>query len=456
MMAAGAAEREAGAVADESAGATRWYVCPARDQLFLLPVSMRDWLDEGHLAWFVVDVVDELDTAALHRRAGGCPGRRPYEPEMMCTLLLYAYCCGIRSSRRIEAACRTDAAFRVICGGLVPDHATIARFRCEHERALMGLFGQVLAMCRRAGLVKVGVVAVDSTKLGASASSLQNRSYEQIVEEILAEAAAVDAREDELYGEARGDELPEELADPRSRRARLKAIKRELDAEREAEQRARQELLERREEHRRRTGRNPMGRPPKQEPSDPPAGRVNVTDPDSRPVRTPRGFIQGYNAHAAVAEGQIIVAAEVTAGSGDQGHLEPVVNQAREQLDHVGAGAPEVVLADAGYWASGQVKALQQEGITILVPPDKNVKSPGRRSRGPGSEQMRERLRTEAGARLYAQRIKIEPVFGQTKHNRRIDRFHRRGLPAVRAEWNLITTTHNLLKLWVAAKPAIA
>src|SRR5918999_2588431 len=152
MMIAEAAEREAGAVADGPAGATRWYVCPARDQLFLMPVSMRDWLEEGHLAWFVLDVVDELDTGALHRRPGGCPGRPPYEPEMMCALLLYAYCCGIRASRRIEAACRTDAAFREICGGLVPDHATIARFVVDQEQALEELFVEGVRLCAAAGL----------------------------------------------------------------------------------------------------------------------------------------------------------------------------------------------------------------------------------------------------------------------------------------------------------------
>jgi Transposase DDE domain/Transposase domain (DUF772) len=373
-------------------------------------------------------------------------------------LMLYAYSCGVRSARVIERRCVEDVAFRVICANLAPDHATIARFRADHERALAGLFGQVLALCRRAGLVRVGVLAVDSTKIAANASGLANRTYEQIAMEILAEAAAVDAAEDELYGEARGDELPEELADPRTRRARLKAAKEELEAEWEAERQAREQMHARREEHQRRTGRRPKGRPPQQrDMSGPPPGRVNLTDPDSRSVKTPRGFIQGYNAHAAVGDGQIIVAAEITTTGMDQGQLAPIVDQARQQLEVIGAPAPEVIVADAGYWVSGQIQQLAGEGLTVLVPPDKDIENPTRPNRGVGSEQMRQRLRSEDGARLYKRRMTmIEPVFGDTKHNRRIDRFQRRGLAAARSEWRLITATHNLLKLWRAATPALA
>jgi transposase len=184
MMTTTAAEVIVGEVGDRSAGATRGYVCPVRDQLFLMPVSMREWLEEGHLAFFVLDVVAELDTRVLHRRPGGCPGRPPYEPEMMCALLLYAYCCGVRFSRRIEAACRTDAAFRVICGGLVPDHATIARFVVDHERALEGLFVEGLRLCAAAGLADLSVVALDGTKVAADASLARNRDAGWIRREV--------------------------------------------------------------------------------------------------------------------------------------------------------------------------------------------------------------------------------------------------------------------------------
>jgi transposase len=185
MMTVRAAELDAGDGRVGSAGATRGYVCPARDQLFLMPVSMRDWLEEGHLAFFVLEVVGELDTRCLHRRPGGCPGRPPYEPEMMVGLLLYSYCCGIRSSRRIEAHCRTDAAFRVICGGLVPDHATIARFVVEHEQALEGLFVEGVRLCAAAGLAELSVVALDGTKIAADASRARNRDADWIRRQII-------------------------------------------------------------------------------------------------------------------------------------------------------------------------------------------------------------------------------------------------------------------------------
>lgn len=438
------------------------FIAADREQALLLPPDLRDWLPAGHLARFVIDAVEELDLAAFYaayRRDGW--GRPAYDPALMVALLLYAYAKGVRSAREIERRCVEDVAFRVIAANLAPDHATIARFRAGHERALGELFGQVLGLCVRAGLVRVGVLALDSTKLHANASGLANRSYEQIAREVLEEAAAVDAAEDELYGERRGDELPPELADPTTRRARLRELKRELEAEWEAERAAYREMLERRAEHEARTGRRPPGRPPvARDLSGPPPGRVNVTDPDSRPVRTARGFIQGYNAHVVAAERQIIVASEVTTDSGDQGHLEPMIGAAGVEL--AGAGSdqtPEVVLADAGYWVGEQIRGLMADGLTVLVPPDAHSRgAPNPRRRGGLYEHMRQRLASEQGAALYKKRMTmIEPIFGQTKTNRRADRFQRRGLAAVRSEWRLITATHNLLKLWRASTaPAAA
>jgi transposase len=431
-----------------------------RGQALLLPPDLRDWLEPGHFALFVIDAVAELDLTAFFERYGpGSRGRPAYPPEVMVGLMLYAYSQGVRSSRVIERRCVEDVAFRVICANLLPDHATIARFRVEHELALEGLFGQVLAMCRRAGLVKVGVVAIDSTKIAADASSLQNLGYEQIARELLADAARIDAHEDELYGELRGDELPEELVDPKSRRERLAAAKRELEAEWEAQRREQERIHERhRADQQRPVGQRVGGRPPhKRDMSGPPPGRKNLTDPDSRSVRTARGFIQGYNAQLAVGEGQVVLAAEIMRGGTDQGLLEPMVQQTRAQLAAIGAGEPAVVLADAGYWKAAQIKALEDQGLTVLVPPDKGARNPNPRLTGGVYDQMREKLQTDDGASRYAQRMQlVEPVFGQAKHNRRIDRFHRRGLTAVRSEWRVINTTHNLLKLWRATRPAIA
>lgn len=230
MMTGEEAVREVGG---PSAGATRVYVCPQRDQLFLMPVCMRDWLEEGHLVWFVLDVVAQLDTSALHRRPGGSTGRPPYEPEMMCALLLYSYCCGVRFSRRIEAACRTDAAFRVICGGLVPDHATIARFVADQERALEGLFVEGLRLCAAAGLVDLSVVALDGTKVAADASLALNRDAEWIRREV-GKLMAVTGEEQPAAAGVEGlcgIEPAGGISSPRGRAARLKAALEAIEAE---------------------------------------------------------------------------------------------------------------------------------------------------------------------------------------------------------------------------------
>jgi transposase len=266
MMTGEAAEVEAGGVGEGSVGVTRSYVCPARDQLFLMPVSMRDWLDEGHLAWFVLDVVGRLDTGALHCRSGGCAGRPPYEPEMVCALLLYAYCCGIRSSRRIEASCRTDAAFRVICGGLVPDHATIARFVVDHERALEGLFVEGLRLCAAAGLADLSVVALDGTKMAADAALARNRDGEWIRREVARLMALTS--EDEQPPEAGVDRLAglEPVAEISSRSGRLARLQAALEVIEAEDRLAAQEAARRAQvaaaeaEH----GRQLKGRKPKE------------------------------------------------------------------------------------------------------------------------------------------------------------------------------------------------
>jgi hypothetical protein len=346
----------------------------------------------------------------------------------------------------------------VVAANLVPDHATIARFVARHELALGELFGQVLALCQRAGLVRAGVLALDSTKIAANASGQATRSYEQIARELIAEGIATDRAEDELYGDARGDELPPELADPKTRRERLRAAKAELEAEWQAEREAAAAKRARREEHLARTGRQVGGRKPKPVP-DSPQGRLNLTDSDSRPQKTPRGFIQGYNAQVVATAEQIIVASELSGPSADGGQLAPMISAAREQLARVTADTPQVVLADAGYWSTRQIEQLQAEGLRVLVPPDGHVGRAGTRSRVGGLyDQMRERLQTDDGRRLYRRRqTAIEPIFGDTKHNRRADRFRRRGLPACRSELQILALTHNLLKLYRATSaPATA
>src|SRR5215210_8395804 len=257
-----------------------------REQDFLMPPSVREWLPEGHLAWYVLDVVERLDLDAFYceYRADGS-GRPAHDPAMMVALLLYAYAVGERSSRRIERRCVEDVPFRVIAANRAPDHSTIARFRKRHAERLAALFVQVLALCAKAGMVSVGTVAVDGTKIAANAGLSANRGYEKIreqVERILAEADEIDAAEDERFGTARGDELPAELADPVTRRERLERAKRELEAEKAARVAEHEAMLARRAEHRQRTGKNPPGRPPGEGPgAQPPAdAKRNITDPD--------------------------------------------------------------------------------------------------------------------------------------------------------------------------------
>jgi transposase len=456
------------------------FIACDREQVFLMPPDVREWLPESHLAWFVIDAVAEMDLAAFYTsyRADG-HGRPAYEPAMMVALLLYAYARGMRSSRAIERACEEDVAYRVIAAQQRPDHATIARFVERHEDALAGLFASVLGLCAQAGLARVGVVAVDGTKVLANASRDANLDYEQIAREILADARAIDAAEDEAYGEARGDELPPELTSsqgrrkwlreaqreldrrreqearpvPRSRPARLKEAKRRLDEQLFTELRANEAYEAYRARGVMKNGRRlgPNTTPKPYQPSEIPEGRINLTDPDSRVVKGLRGFIQGYNAQAVTTEDQVVIAAEVMVASPDFGHLEPMLHATRQELETAGViEQPEVVLADAGYWHHQQMDRITERGIELLIPPDSSRRKGARPGwQGGAYAAMRERLATDRGAELYGKRQPmIEPVFGQTKFNRRIDRFHRRGRHAARTEWRLITATHNLLKLW--------
>src|SRR3954449_260425 len=453
------------------------FVACDREQSFLMPPDVREWLPERHLAWFVIDAVVEMDLDAFYvaYRTDG-RSRPPYDPAMMVALLLYAYARGIRSSRVIERACDEDVAFRVLAALQRPDHATIARFVERHEEAIAGLFGEVLTLCARSGLAKVGVIAVDGTKVHANASRNENLDYEQLAREIVEEAKAVDAAEDELYGEARGDELPPELATEQGRRGWLREAKQRLEAERarnpqpvprsrprrleDAKRRLEEELwtevraneaYEAYRAHGRMKDGRRFGKPPTPyTPPERPPGRINVTDPDSKIVKGLRGFIQGYNAQAVTNEHQIILAAEIQTVGADFGHLEPMLDAAQRELQAAGVDEPPgVLLADAGYWHGEQMQNIVDRGIEVLIPPDTSRRRTTRRNWDGGHyDFMRRVLASERGGELYRRRQPmIEPVFAQTKFNRGLDRFRRRGRGAVRTEWRLITATHNLLKL---------
>jgi len=452
------------------------FIAVDRDQSFLMAPSLRDWLAEDHLAWTVLAAVAAVDLDAFYAayRPDG-HGRPAYDPSMM-AVLLYAYARGNRSSRGIERGCGENIAYRILAANLRPDHSTIAEFRCRHETALAGLFGDVLLLCREAGLVKIGLIAIDGTKVHANASNHSNRDYEQIAKEILEEAAAVDAAEDELYGDKRGDELPEQLTTEHGRRAWFREAKHRLDEQREQEARPIPRSRPKRlKESKRRLeeelwtesqantayeawrARGVMSNGRKlNTPARPyvvpetPAGKINVTDPDSRNLKAFRGYVQGYNAQAVVTEDQIVIAAEVNADSPDFGHLEPMVSAAESELEAAGvAQSPGIVVADAGYWHQVQMEAVVDRGMQVIIPPDATKRKGARPGWDGGLYAfMRRVIASDAGGELYRKRQgMIEPVFAQVKFNRKIDRFQRRGRAAVRSEWRLIAATHNLLKL---------
>jgi transposase len=432
-----------------------------REQELLLPPSLREWLPDGHLAWFVLDAVDEIDLGAFYAayRDDGW-GRAAFDPQMMVALLLYAYAVGGRSSCGIERRCREDVGFRVITANQIPDHATIARFRARHEQALAGTFTRVLALCARAGLVSVGVVALDGSLLSGNASPRATRSYASIREEVermLAEAAHADAAEDERFGEARGDELPAELRDPRFRRERLRRCKEQLEQAQADEEAAYQENLAWRAAWEREHGRKLGGRrPTPPAPDSLAAQKINTTDPDTRLMKRAGGrSVQGYNVQVVASPEQVILAAQVTQSHNDAEQLAPMVAQAADTLHQAGIEEPiGTVLADGGYWSSPAISEVRGQGIDVLVPTrDRRRTRPRKLAPRQGEEARRieELLATPEGQALYRRRQQmVEPIFAHTKYIRRADRFLRRGVAACQAEWQLIAATHNLLKLWRA------
>jgi transposase len=329
-----------------------------RDQPFLLPPDLRDWLPADHLAWFVLDVVDQLDLEPFLRgyRADG-HGHPAYDPKTLLGVLLYAYAIGVRSSRQIQRRCIEDLAFRALAGNQLPDHVTIARFRVRHQQALAGFLVQSLKLCAAAGLVRLGVVALDGTKVAANAADRANRTLAKLQEEvaaILREAAEIDQREDRQHGRARGDELPFELAGPSGRLARLQQAKARLEAEAAARQRRYKTRVADLAAAARAEGRQPRAhikpRPRDEAPN--PGAVANTTDPDSRFLHTRNGTVQGYNAQAVVTEDQVVVAAALTQEANDLQQLEPMLQAVDQTLDAAEIpDRPVTLLADSGYWS---------------------------------------------------------------------------------------------------------
>jgi transposase len=442
-----------------------------RNQSYLLPPSLTDWLPEGHLAWFVLDAIDQIDLEPFYAKyhANGV-GNSAFNPSMMVSLLIYSYCTGERSSRQIEKHCQSDVAYKVITANQSPDHSTISRFRKDNQSHLKALFLEILRLCGEAGLVKLGNVSLDGTKIKANASLAANRTLEHLeqeIEKMLSEASAKDAQEDNTFGvDKRGDEMPEDLRDRNSRIHRLKACKKRLEQEKAQAVQSQQDKIEAREAKEESTGRKSRGRKPKSpEEAQNKEAKANVTDPDSRIMKTQKGYVQGLNAQAVVTQQQVIVAEDVTQEENDKKQLHPMLEQAESNRQAVEIKEKiGVALADAGYGSEENFTNTAAGDIELLVATQKDYKQRKALKEQPPPEEpipeglsptelMDRKLLTERGRQLYKLRGQtVEPVFGQIKDVRGFDRFMRRGVEACRSEWSLICATHNLLKLWRSAK----
>jgi transposase len=433
------------------------------DEVQLLPPSVQDYVPKDHLSRLIVALVrEELDLSAIASSYRSALGQPPFDPGMMTALLLHGYASGLYSSRRIAKAAVERADFMMIVAGDPADFRTISEFRRRHLEALAGLFVQVLKLAEKAGLVKLGHVALDGTKIKANASKHKAMSYERMkkreaelqaeVDRWLEAAEAADAQEDKLYGDKRGDEMPEWVADKEKRLAKIRAAKAELEAEAkaaaEAEERRRAEAEERRiAEDRKKNGRMPA--PPKREPDG--KSQRNFTDSDSRILKTKDGYIQGYNAQAAVdAKAQIIVAHTLTASMSDHGQLVGLIDGIEANL----GAKPKEASADSGYLSEANLALLADRSIRAYVATGR-AKRPAEVQRnicGPLTRAMRDKLKRAGWRSRYRLRKQVvEPVFGQIKQARGFRQFLLRGIAKVKAEWAMICTAHNLAKLARAA-----
>ncbi len=484
-------------------------------QSYLLPPSPLEWLPESHLAYFILEVVETLDLSKIEKiiQSKDRRGERPYSPVMMVALLLYGYCVGVFSSRKIARATYDYVAFRVLAGGTHPYFTTINQFRLDHHEMLAGLFLQVFKLCQKAGLVKLAHVSLDGSKVQGNASKHKAMSYERMgkqearlkaeIEALLARADEIDLDEDARYGKEKdAEDLPEELRRREQRlekiqeakaalekeaaKARAEKLREQAKAQREkaadesvdaTEQKRATTRAEKSEHEARELDKHDDDDPPptdsdasndlphhrvRTKPDGTPAPKAqrNFTDPDSRIMKNNMGYLQGYNAQTAVdAEAQIIVAAALTNQAPDQEHFEPMLDRVVENC----GTAPDVVSADTGYFSKDNVQASERRGIDPYIAVGRKTKTQSSAAQltEPATEaqlakkRMRDKLQTDVGKEIYARRKAIvEPPFGQIKEARGFRRFSLRGLPKVRSEWTLVCLTHNLLKLFRATRSA--
>jgi len=439
-------------------------------QTLLLPLNIQDWIPEDHLAIFISDMVDEMDLTSIYTYYEGEErGAPPYDPQMMTKLLIYSYCVGVTASRKIEIKLQEDIAFRYLAAGNFPDFRTISDFRKIHIDTLEDLFVQVLQLCNAAGLVKLGTVALDGMKVEANASLQNSKHYEtlckeeerlrQKVRELLQKTEQIDQEEDRLYGEdKRGDELPPGLRKRKERLQRIREAKEQLERRQQQRHENYQNNLRERDEKEKRTGKRLRGRKPHPV-SNEPGGKLkaNTTDPDSRVMKTRKGFVQAYNGQAVVdTDDQIIVACDLVQDENDKHQQLPMLEKLKTYLGRM----PRKLTMDAGYWDEQRLKQLD-EAIDLYVATDKDWKErkkmrekPAPRGRIPHDlsykERMERKLLTKKGKEVYKKRgCSVEPVFGQIQ-NRGLKRLLLRGLRKGKGEWFLMCLSHNVLKLWKA------
>lgn len=449
-------------------------------QVLLLPPSLDDWLPEEHLARYVSEVISELDLSKIiahyEREERGYP---PYHPVMMTSIIVYGYAVGVRSSRKLEQACVDSVPFRFLAAGNQPKHVAIGEFRRIHLPVLEDLFVQALRLAKRNGFLKVGTVAIDGVKMKANAALDQNRAHADLAEaeeqelrriakDLLDDAERIDQAEDALYGSQRGDELPPGVRHRKERLERIRAAKKQLEdeaAERAKEQEAKQKDRAKREAQAASEGRKLRGRKPSpREPALDPEAKRNTTDPDSRVMKTRQGFVQGYNAQAAAdTDSNLIVAADVTLEANDVHQLNPMLDQATENLGK----RPKKAVADAGYWSEDEVKKAEKRvDLYVATTKDWKQRKALRRAKSPRGrlpkglsrkERMERKLRTKAGRATYKLRgATIEPRFGCVKEEQGVRGFLLRGTDGARGEWRLTCLGHNLLRMWRMEKAATA
>lgn len=449
------------------------YTTCNRDQPYLFPQNMKEWLPEDHLVWLLIDAVDQLDLSSFHasyRKDGR--GQKAHHPGIMLSVLLYAYCHGERSSRKIERNCKESIPYRILASGTAPDHCAFARFRNRHAKAMEVLFVEVLRLCAESGLVSAGKVNLDGTKMKANASLAANRTEKALrdeIERMLLEAQTKDAAEDAVFGKDKsGNELPKGLRTREERLERLKEAKERLKRERLKAEKAQHSKHEERKRKEEETGRRPRGKSPKSVEDvrkEQEKRKANITAPESRILKTRSGYVQGFNAQAVCTDDQIILAAEVTDQENDQGLYHDMMTSAQEKATAVLGeknGKIKIGRADAGFCSKATLEKTCDHEIIMATKKDWKRRKQMRESSPPrgripkslsATERMERKLMTKRGRLEYKKRSQtIEPLFGQIKSALGMDSFYGRVLASAKAEWNLICAASNLIKLFRSAQ----